>query len=602
MFYSIPHRPHCSDARLWQHADGKKTVHGAGVTTREGASAVCQRFLDDGIPVLGTILNDWTPQAGHDYGFYPYKEYAADGRSGPVRFWTFHLTVSRARVAFATAVSWCSRLVAILSGLVLIPVLFRHLGNEELGVWLLLGQSWSVLGILDFGFAPTVARWIALAKGTSGGEVDVVLREDSRREIADLVTSASRVFGLLAVFVFGVAWLMGYLYLSRMEFHTLTWQTALLAWTVLCVSQAVSVWAMIWPTMLFGLGYVGWDLILESSLSLLTIAVQIGVSLAGGGLMGLAIVQAASAITSRILFITLIRRYAPDVYYLRGQWNPAIIKRMVRPALHCWLTTLGGVLIMQTDQFFVVQAKGAAQLPSYRAAYLLCINVQMIAISVARTSAPFISQLWSAGKTVQAQRLTRQGLFFGLGAMFTGIAVIFAGGEDLFRIWLGPGHFAGYALLAAFSLVMLLETHSFIVSTSSRATEDEAFATWGITAGVLKVVLSMLLVKPFGLIGIPAGTLVAQGLTNYWYMVYRGLKRLGIPFREHFRSVLIPMSLAFGLAILLAFVARRELANSAPVVRLGGVVASGSLVFLLICWLFVFDASNAKGFRASLRW
>jgi Mrp family chromosome partitioning ATPase len=51
------------DARLWgKHADGVVLVVRAGVTTREGASAACERFLSDGIPVLGTILNDWTPE------------------------------------------------------------------------------------------------------------------------------------------------------------------------------------------------------------------------------------------------------------------------------------------------------------------------------------------------------------------------------------------------------------------------------------------------------------------------------------------------------------------------------------------------------------
>jgi capsular exopolysaccharide synthesis family protein len=51
------------DARLWgKHADGVVLVVRSGVTTRDGASSACERFLSDGIPVLGTILNDWTPE------------------------------------------------------------------------------------------------------------------------------------------------------------------------------------------------------------------------------------------------------------------------------------------------------------------------------------------------------------------------------------------------------------------------------------------------------------------------------------------------------------------------------------------------------------
>jgi len=51
------------------------------------------------------------------------------------------MSVTR-RIAFGVAASWLSRGITILLGLILLPVLFRHLPREELGVWLLLGQSW----------------------------------------------------------------------------------------------------------------------------------------------------------------------------------------------------------------------------------------------------------------------------------------------------------------------------------------------------------------------------------------------------------------------------------------------------------------------------
>jgi Mrp family chromosome partitioning ATPase len=66
------------DARLWgKYADGIVLVVRAGVTTRDGASAACERFSNDGIPVLGTILNDWTPDPGSRIGSYYYGQYYA---------------------------------------------------------------------------------------------------------------------------------------------------------------------------------------------------------------------------------------------------------------------------------------------------------------------------------------------------------------------------------------------------------------------------------------------------------------------------------------------------------------------------------------------
>ena len=61
------------DARLWgRHSDGVVLVVRSGMTTREGAAAACERFLSDGIPVLGTILNDWTPKNGSNQVYYSY--------------------------------------------------------------------------------------------------------------------------------------------------------------------------------------------------------------------------------------------------------------------------------------------------------------------------------------------------------------------------------------------------------------------------------------------------------------------------------------------------------------------------------------------------
>jgi capsular exopolysaccharide synthesis family protein len=67
-----------SDARVVARmADAALMVIRAGRTTRDAAIAARQRFAEDCIPVLGTILNDWNPRLslnGH-YGDYegPYR-------------------------------------------------------------------------------------------------------------------------------------------------------------------------------------------------------------------------------------------------------------------------------------------------------------------------------------------------------------------------------------------------------------------------------------------------------------------------------------------------------------------------------------------------
>jgi len=65
---------HFPDARLLgKVSDGVVLVIRSGVTQRDTVQSVAQRFLIDRVPVLGTVLNDWTPDANTAYGYGLYS-------------------------------------------------------------------------------------------------------------------------------------------------------------------------------------------------------------------------------------------------------------------------------------------------------------------------------------------------------------------------------------------------------------------------------------------------------------------------------------------------------------------------------------------------
>src|SRR5580692_2015231 len=103
------------------------------------------------------------------------------------------MSVTR-RIFFGAAAGWMAKGVTIVLGLVLMPILFRHLAKEELGVWLLLGQSWAALGIFDLGFGATLTRRIAFAKGKSSTDPNAPLSEAAVAEIAELVATGQRIY------------------------------------------------------------------------------------------------------------------------------------------------------------------------------------------------------------------------------------------------------------------------------------------------------------------------------------------------------------------------------------------------------------------------
>ena len=66
-----------ADARvIGRYADALTLVVRSGVTSRDAALLARSRFADDGIPILGTILNFWNPATpGYSYYKYYYAGY-----------------------------------------------------------------------------------------------------------------------------------------------------------------------------------------------------------------------------------------------------------------------------------------------------------------------------------------------------------------------------------------------------------------------------------------------------------------------------------------------------------------------------------------------
>ena len=459
-------------------------------------------------------------------------------------------------------------------------------------MWLLLGQSWAAMGILDLGFGVTLTRRIALAKGKSGADPNAPLTRETLREIADLVAAGRRIYHFMAFGVFLVSWALGFLYLRNLELQGLSHTTVWIAWTILCACQALTIWATVWICLLQGVGYIGWDSLIAGFIGVAMLIGQIIAVLCRGGLIGLAAIAAIAVLFQRAMIRWFARRRRPELFSLQGKWNPAVLKGMGSLSLRAWLTATGVVMVLNTDQLLIAKMDGAAELPAYRAAYLVLLNLNMLAVTVASSSAVFISHLWQAGNLPELHRIVVRNLRVGLGMMACGGACILALGPRLFEVWIGPGNFIGYKILSIFFLLLFLEAQCFIIATSSRATEDEAFAGWAITAGLLKLGFSYVLGLRFGLIGIALGTLSAQLVTNHWFMVFRGLTRLQLSLNQHAAKVLLPVAVLFLSTLLLVSAIRTALSNAPAWSIVSACIFVTGVVLAVAFWAQVLDPSQ----------
>lgn len=482
--------------------------------------------------------------------------------------------------------------MTIILGLVLMPVLLRNLPKEQVGIWLLLGQSWAVLGILDLGFGVTLTRRIAIAKGKSGGSPDTPLTPASLAEIADLVAAGRRVYRFMAAGVFVVSWCLGFVYLRHLELQSISHLTVWTAWTILCACQALTVWASVWTNLLQGVGYVGWDALFATAINGVTLLGQIIAVMSGRGIVALAVIATLGALAQRGILRSFAFRQRPELLQLKGSWNPSVLKGMPSLALRAWLSSLGTVLVFNTDGFFIASAAGAEDIPAFRAAFLVVLNVHILASVFAQSSSVFISQLWQAGEHEEVRSLFQRNLRIGLCFMICGGTAILFSGTALFNVWLGPHNYVGAATVAVFVVLFVLEQQSFIIYTSCRATEYEPFAGWMMAGGVIKLAMAIPMMKWFGLFGLALATLISQLLTAHWYVAKRGMARLEFPFSRFVRRVALPCLAILALAGTSCYAATELAAGLSDWASVLLVSVASCLVLVGSIWAIVLTAGQ----------
>jgi O-antigen/teichoic acid export membrane protein len=496
------------------------------------------------------------------------------------------------RIAFGTAAQWVSRVVSIVLGLVLMPVLLDNLPKEEVGIWLLLGQSWAVMGILDLGFSYSLTRRIALAKGKSGGGADVTLSSESIQEIADLMTVGKRVYRIMAAGVFVVSWSLGFFYLRNLELKEIDLSVIWIAWTILCACNALNVWAAIWGCLLQGTGNVGWDGLLATVVQGTTLLSQIIAVLMGGGIVSLAIIATIGAVGQRQFLRWFTLRRNAEVAATRGHWNPKVTQGMIGLSLKAWLTSLGGVLVFNTDSFFIASAEGAEDIPAFRAAFLVVLNLHVLTCAISQASSVFMTQLWQADEREEVRRILQRNLRAGFCLMACGGIAILWAGDALFNVWLGTGNYVGATIVSLFVILFALEQQSFIIATGCRATEFEPFAVWMMVGGLVKLALAPTLMANFGLLGLAIATLVSQVALVHGYVAFRGFRRLEFAWTRYLNSVVLPCTLFCSVAALLSGGLVLASAESPDWFRLLASCTGSGGVLMLAAWALVLDGSQ----------
>ncbi len=398
---------------------------------------------------------------------------------------------------------YSNQIITMVVGLWLTPFLLHHLGQHGYGLWLTALPILNYLMLADFGIVALLPRTVAYATGRAGGD---------KKYATDLPAT----IGQTAVVVLGQTPVV-------VLAAVLVWVFLPTQWAELRgpLGMTMGVFAALFPLRLFpavleGLqeqAFVVKATMVSWAIGTVTSIVMI---LAGGGLYSVAAGWVIQLTGGAVASAYRLWTHHPEVL-------PSRLPRLSKPQFlgqlgrGFWVSAnqVGTILMGSTDVLIIGKLFGPIAVVPYvctgKLANVLANQPQMLM----HLAMPGLSEMKtgeSKERLFQVSIALSQGMLLLTGLVF---CVILAVNKPFVFWWVGSKQYAGFVLTCAILLQILVRHWNLTIAyTAFCFGHEKMLAISGLIDGLVTAGTMLLLAKPFGYVGVVAGSIVGVCLTT----------------------------------------------------------------------------------------
>ena len=416
-------------------------------------------------------------------------------------------------------------LVAVLSAFLVAPITLRSLGDTRYGAWSLVAELVGYYGLLDLGIRGAVTYYVATYSARRGQD-----------EVRETVASAFWVLaacGLLA-FVGGVVLTAAFPYL----FTSAAVDVAEVRVALLIMSALI---ALSLPMNALSGALIGrerFDITasIEAANRILTAVCYYVVLTAGGGLVALALVQAAGRVLSWGCTLVACTRVLGGMHTAPRWFRRERVRDLLAYGLRNAVGGIANLVIYRTDLIIVGVFVGLEQVTFYAiggtlVSYASSLCTQFTFVFTAR-----FTHLESRGAKDEVHRLYLDGLRV-VGMVVTGTAAgLLVFGRHFISLWLGAEYVSGPWVSRSdviMGILLLASVPRLLQSVSWQrlyAMARVRFLMWlAVCEAIANLGLSIVLVRRFGAAGVAMGTFFPLVVSHVVIMPLYSSRTFGVP-------------------------------------------------------------------------
>ena len=481
--------------------------------------------------------------------------------------------------------SWFALGTNILVGLFLSPFILHRLGDSAFGVWVLTFSITGYYGLFDLGIRSSIVRYVSKHLATG-----------SKEDLAKLINTALFGYGCVGVVSLVVTGIMS-TYVNALfkippEFRS---SAHLLIWMV-GTSVALG----------FPLGVVGGFLEGLQRFDILNISTVVQTLLRallivlflqhGWGLLTITFITVALPIIASVVRVFIALHLCP-VLFGSKYVDRSTFRMIVRYSSTTFMIMVAGRLKFKTDEIVIGSMISAAAITYFNIGARIVDYAGGVVNSLAGNFLPVVSQSEATGNTGRLRKLFVAGNRLCAFTIFPITASLLIMGKSVIEVWVGKKYIVtSYPVLV---IMIIPSTIMFAQAVSGRVlfgmSKHRTWAWVTLIEGVCNLTLSILLVRPYGIIGDALGTAIPLTCSFVLFMPGHLCRLLGIRLRTYLREAFVlPFLITVPLVLVLLLMKKWFIPHTYR--QLAVQLAIGGAVYGLgLLWVYATDRALRTG-------
>ena len=426
------------------------------------------------------------------------------------------------------------------TGFIYTAFMLRHLSHNGFGILALTSSLLSYTGLLNLGVGLTVMKMVAERA-----------HNDVNNEIPRIVGNALILFGAVSVLAVAAALCLEPFAGAAFHLTGANKHTFRVALVVATPSIALTLPSALYTAVHQAFQDYRYIAILSVVSQGISVIVGVVLLLLGHGVVALVAIGSIQTVIAFVLKGFHARRKLGLRLELRRiDWQ--IGRGMLATSVWVLLLNVAAQAIFSTDVIVVGAVLGTVAVAAYQVALGPAMGVKNVSDQFGAVSLTAAASLNAQEAYGEVRRLMTEATRVVVATVGPGVVVFAVWGRRLIELWAGRSYAPSYSTLVVLSVALLIAA---VQGTSSQLlfalNRYKRLALLGIAEAATNVILSVILAKHVGIVGVAWGTAIPITVMTLGVYVPMACRLVGLRYIDLIRRLLLPLTLNGGMYLVL---------------------------------------------------